>query len=158
MLGRVELFPFGLSDATREAPLHTDALGSGMASVHPRRLAHFGRSMDVEERASFRRLDDVCAELGVTRIDMLKLDVEGHELAVLRGAGDMLTSGAIGMIQFEVGGCMLDAKVSFQDLWYQLAPKYDLFRVCSDGLAPIPTYREADEIYICANVCAVWRG
>jgi FkbM family methyltransferase len=150
--------PFGLSDGERTCPLHTDALGSGMASVHPRRLAHFGRALDVEERVALRRLDEVCRDLRVPRVDLLKLDVEGHELAALRGAGDMLTSGAIGMIQWEMGGCNLDARTTWQDFWYLLAPHYDIYRVLADGLAPVPSYREQDEVYICANFCAVWRA
>ena len=153
----VGIYNFGLSDVTREAPLHTEALGSGMASVYPRRLAHFGRSLGVEERASFRRLDDVCKEIRVARIDLLKLDVEGHELAVLRGAGDMLTSGAIGMIQWEMGGCNLDSRTSFQDFWYVLSPHYDISRIVSDGLAPVPRYDERDEVFVCSNFVAVWR-
>jgi|GEM_PF-6042508 len=35
---------------------------------------------------AMRRLDDVLAEQGVTRVDYLKIDVEGFELPVLRGA------------------------------------------------------------------------
>lgn len=33
-----------------------------------------------------RRLDDVVSELGLTRLDLIKIDVEGHELSVLDGA------------------------------------------------------------------------
>ena len=164
MAARASVWPqtyshlYGLSDADRTMSLHADALGSGMASVHPRRLAHFGRALDTEERATFRRLDDVCRGLDVDRIDLLKLDVEGHELAVLRGAGPMLTSGAIGMIQWEMGGCNLDSRTTFQDFWYALAPHYDLFRVVADGLVPVPAYREQDEIFICSNFVAIWRS
>src|SRR5260370_34314741 len=43
-------------------------------------------------RASVRRLDDVLAELGVTRVDFIKLDVEGAELSVLYGATKLLQS------------------------------------------------------------------
>lgn len=47
-------------------------------------------------------LDDYCAEHGVERIDFLKIDVEGAELDVLRGARGLLARGAVGAIQFEV--------------------------------------------------------
>jgi FkbM family methyltransferase len=42
------------------------------------------------ERVTVRRLDDVLAELGVTKVDFLKLDVEGAELSVLCGAMKLL--------------------------------------------------------------------
>jgi FkbM family methyltransferase len=41
-------------------------------------------------RASVRRLDDVLAELDVTKVDFIKLDVEGAELSVLHGAMKLL--------------------------------------------------------------------
>jgi FkbM family methyltransferase len=41
-------------------------------------------------RVCVRRLDDVLAELGVTKVDFLKLDVEGAELSVLYGAMKLL--------------------------------------------------------------------
>lgn len=147
----------GLSDREESAALHTDALGSGMASVYRRRLDHFGRSFGDSVPVMLRRLDDVCAELSVTRIDLLKLDVEGHELAVLRGAGDMLTSGAIRMIQWEMGGCNLDSRTSLQDFWYLLHEHFDIFRIVSDGLAPITQYREQLEVFMCSNFVAIWR-
>jgi FkbM family methyltransferase len=41
-------------------------------------------------RVSVRRLDDVLSELGVSRVDFIKLDVEGAELSVLYGAMKLL--------------------------------------------------------------------
>jgi FkbM family methyltransferase len=41
-------------------------------------------------RVSVRRLDDVLAELEVTKVDFIKLDVEGAELSVLYGAMKLL--------------------------------------------------------------------
>jgi FkbM family methyltransferase len=38
---------------------------------------------------------------GLDRIDLLKIDAEGFDLSVLRGARDMLARGAIGVAQFE---------------------------------------------------------
>jgi FkbM family methyltransferase len=47
-------------------------------------------------------LDEYCAHSGVERIDLLKLDVEGAEVDVLRGAEELLGDGRIGTILFEV--------------------------------------------------------
>jgi hypothetical protein len=41
-------------------------------------------------QVSVRRLDDVLAELEVTKVDFIKLDVEGAELSVLYGATKLL--------------------------------------------------------------------
>jgi FkbM family methyltransferase len=46
-------------------------------------------------------LDDFCRRRGIDRIDFLKVDVEGFESAVFRGARDLLSSGRVGRICFE---------------------------------------------------------
>jgi FkbM family methyltransferase len=40
-------------------------------------------------------LDTYCTENGIAHIDVLKVDVQGHEPAVLRGAERMLSEGRI---------------------------------------------------------------
>ncbi|MFL5304564.1 MAG: FkbM family methyltransferase [Polyangia bacterium] len=47
-------------------------------------------------------LDDALRQHGVTRVDLLKIDVEGAELRVLRGAHELLRSGRIAAVVLEV--------------------------------------------------------
>jgi FkbM family methyltransferase len=47
-------------------------------------------------------LDDFCAERGVARLRYLKLDVEGSELAALRGAERLLHTGSIDFVHVEL--------------------------------------------------------
>jgi FkbM family methyltransferase len=47
-------------------------------------------------------LDSYCNTYDIQRIDVLKIDVQGHEEAVLRGAHGLLSSGAIATIVCEV--------------------------------------------------------
>lgn len=50
------------------------------------------------------RLQDYIKRIGVQSIDLLKIDVEGHELDVLKGVGeDFLTSGFFRFIYLEAG-------------------------------------------------------
>jgi Methyltransferase FkbM domain len=39
-----------------------------------------------------RSIDSFCEEHGITSIDLLKVDTEGHDMAVLRGSSRMLAS------------------------------------------------------------------
>jgi FkbM family methyltransferase len=43
----------------------------------------------VVAQVPMRRADELLAEAGISRVDVLKIDVEGHELEVLEGFGDL---------------------------------------------------------------------
>lgn len=47
--------------------------------------------------------DSYCRANGVERIDYLKIDTEGHDLAVLSGFRNLIAAGRIGFIQLEAG-------------------------------------------------------
>jgi FkbM family methyltransferase len=46
-------------------------------------------------------LDAYCLEKKISRIDILKIDTEGHDLAVLEGAMDLLRAGAVKFVYVE---------------------------------------------------------
>lgn len=46
-------------------------------------------------------LDAYCASAGIDRLDLLKIDTEGYEMSVLRGARRLLESGAIRLVLAE---------------------------------------------------------
>lgn len=52
---------------------------------------------------SVASLDEFCAHHHLTKIDVLKIDTEGGDLDVLRGARRMLSSSRIGVVQVEAG-------------------------------------------------------
>jgi hypothetical protein len=104
-----------------------------------------------------RTLDEYCREKNISRIDFLKLDVEGHELKALAGAKEMLSAGKIDRIQFEFGGCDIDSRSFFQDFFYLLQNRYDIFRILKNGLRPIKKYEETEEIFLTTNFLAVKR-
>jgi len=67
-------------------------------------------------------LSSSCEENNITHINLLKVDFEEHELAIFKGAQKMLREKRIGCIQFEYGGCNLDASAYLLDLWNYLKP------------------------------------
>lgn len=154
---RCTCHPIGLSDQETETELFSNAAGSAIASVHKRRLDHFGIRFDQSERISLRRLDGFCDERGIERIHFLKLDVEGHEIAVLRGAAQMLAAGRIDAIQFEFGGTNIDSRTYFQDFWY-LLKDYSIHRILRNGLARIEAYGETEEMFLTQNFLAIRRA
>ncbi len=63
----------------------------------------FGSADDgAADRVPIVRLDDFCQEYAIHHIDLLKVDVQGHEAEVFTGAERLLTAGRIGLICFEL--------------------------------------------------------
>ena len=153
----VTLVPYAVSDTRGEADLFSDVPGSGMASLHKRKLDHFGISFDQSSRVSMVTIDEMVAKYSLCTIDFLKMDIEGHELAALKGAEESLKKGIIAALSFEFGGCNIDSRTFFQDYWYLLTGLgYAIFRIMPNGSAfPITRYRETLEYFLTTNYIAV---
>ena len=154
---QVALYQLGLSDAPGDRALYSDGHDSGMASVYQRDLTAQGRVLDQVATVAITTLDAFCAEQQISHIDYLKLDVEGHEYSVLRGAQQLLAAGAIEMIQLEFGGCAIDARVFWRDLYQLLNDRYRLYRILQAGLAYLPHYSERQEVFVTTNFLAIAR-
>jgi FkbM family methyltransferase len=152
----VEYRQYALSDTAGHATLYKTAVISGLASLAKRDLRHVGKEMVIEETVETRTLDDVVAAEGIARIDLLKLDVEGFELAVLRG-GLRTIETATDLVQFEFGGCNLDTRTTLRDffnLFGDLGFTLHVVRPRGD-LVPLPRYREIYEQYRTTNFVAI---
>jgi FkbM family methyltransferase len=151
--GCVRCYDVGLSDKEETLPLYSDGQRSFLAS-HYRRP---GMSMAPAAQVRCTTVDRFCETEGVGTIDLLKMDVEGHELQVLRGASGMIESGRIGHIQFEFGDCNINSRTFFRDFFELLTPRYRIHRIVRRGLAPIDRYDEACEIFKGTNYLAARR-
>lgn len=132
---------FGLSDAAEQRKMFVYAEGLGSNSLYFR--TGLETTQELEETVSLRTIDDYCAEQKIDAIDFMKIDVEGHELSVLRGARQMLTEERIGLIQFEYGGCYVASRTLLKDIWdyvLGLSSSYSFYKLHSDGPHPVPRY------------------
>ncbi len=151
----VHLVNLGLGEVPGKVELYTDKEGSGLASVYPRDLSHHRINFSGRETIELTTLDQFCAQHQIDHIDFLKLDVEGHELAVLKGGQRMIGEGRVRIIQFEFGGCNIDSRTYFRDYFNFFQKAYHLHRVLSDGLEPLPEYSEKLEVFQSANYLAI---
>lgn len=88
-LKNVSAMNFGLGESESRTRLwvqHLRALNSTT-----RKEGGEGSRIIGEEQVRIRRLDDVLEEQGIERLDLLKLDAEGAELAILKGARSTLS-------------------------------------------------------------------
>lgn len=154
---KVILNNFGLAASAQRSILYMDKEGSGLASLTSRKLNHFGiNHSQLQEVVNLETLDDYCTTRRVKSISLLKIDVEGHELDVLRGAHVLMKQKQIEFVQFEFGGCNIDTRTFFQDFFrYFESLDFDIYRIIAGGnLYRIPTYRECDEKFRTSNYLA----
>lgn len=156
---RFVLNNFALGSQSGSARLHFDEPGSGLASVYERRLDHQPTlRLSQSEEIRVRTVDEYCAERKIDRIDLLKIDAEGHELHVLHGAEQSLAQHKVRMISFEFGGCNIDSRTYFQD-FFHLFRKLEgarLYRITPSGFVmPVTGYRDDREQFGVTNYLVV---
>lgn len=92
--GNVQVIPVALGEQEGALPIFdqqenfTDGTrNEGLPTLFSSESRHFAR-----EVVPVKRLDDVLRELGVSRVDVIKLDIEGAEWIALRGAVNTISS------------------------------------------------------------------
>ncbi len=153
---RVHLNQMALAREVGKATLHSDEPGSGMASLTDRRLEHRNIQISHHETVNVDSIDHYCEANSIAQIDLLKIDVEGHELDVLAGGERMLKKGGIAAVAFEFGGCNIDTRTFFQDFYYLFKDlNMSLYRIGPGGYAcPVDQYREIYEQFRTTNFFA----
>ena len=153
----VVLNNIGLGKEKGEFDFFTDFPGSGTASLTKRQLDYLGVDFHFSERVAIDTVDNYCTDNAIEHIDLLKIDVEGHELDVLRGGEGMFGADGIGMVSFEFGGCNIDTRTFFKDFYYFLKDyKFRVYRITpSEYLHPIVSYKEIYEQFRTTNFLAV---
>lgn len=123
---------FGMQRQTVDMPLHKDSELNTLISNQPRVADLTGQT----EVVTIETVDDFCREHALDHIDILKIDVQGWELEVLRGANMMLSRNAIWFVFAEVGFRRSDTDMQhFADLndfmeynRFQFCGLYDIYR------------------------------
>lgn len=107
-----------LSDADGEREFFSLGANQGRNSLHP--IPEVGAVAN-RTRVVCRSLDSLCQELGITTVHFVKIDTEGHDLDVVRGAKGLLASRSVAMLQFEYNHRWIVAR-------HYLRDAFDLFR------------------------------
>jgi FkbM family methyltransferase len=141
---------YGLSDSPGEATVFSFGEDAGTNSLYKRE--GLNANQEQKEMVRLDTLDNYCEENGIQEIDLLKLDVEGHELSVLRGSLRMLSAGKIKHIQFEYGGTYIDARILLKDMFVFLQSfQYHLYKIYPKELRHIERYEQRFENFQYSN-------
>lgn len=85
-------------------------------------------------------LDDYVAEHGIEEVDFLKIDVEGAENRVLKGASNILQGRRVAWILLEISQATRVAGSCLREI-ASLAPDYQCYKILPSGLVRLPTDR-----------------
>ena len=118
LTSRVSVIPFGLSDESMSPMI---SIGDSSATLH--------WTKDVppqqQEEIELHPLDDVVDELSIQQVDLVKLDIDGHEPHFIRGAARLLQQSKPRIVLefsqrnlYIAGSSVKDQARSLQDLGY----------------------------------------
>ena len=138
----VQVFNTGLGDTAGTFDFfdRPDKDGGAHASLYKSVIEDIHKQTAVAYRVQISRLDDFVRENEpLSPIALLKVDTEGHELAVLRGAENSIRAGLVGAIQFEFNQTNVIARTFFKDFW-EFLPDYNFYRLLPNNAIWIREY------------------
>jgi len=131
--------------------------GSEHASMYKAVIADFRKSEVVEIAIDLTTIDEFIENHQLSEIALLKVDTEGNELNVLKGARRAIASGMINVIQIEFNEMNVISRTFFKDI-IDILPGYDFYRLLPDGLKALGEYNVAAfEIFAFQNIVAIKR-
>lgn len=133
--------------------------GSTLASLYEGVITSLHGLEPEKHETEMLRLDDFCAREGIDSVSLLKLDVEGGELGVLKGFSGYLSAGKVEFINFEFHAMNVVSRSFFRDFWVLLSPRYRFYRLIPGGMIEIGAYEPFYcELFGYQNLLAVLRG
>lgn len=146
-LERVSVFEFALGGSDEERTLYCNAASEGNSLLQvshriPSDTAPGWLRPTAKKQVAVQCLDGFCRERGIEHIDLLKLDTQGYEAEVLRGATGLLNQKAVNLILAEVQFTeYYEDQAYFDDVYavlkrsgYRLIDLYQKFRASDQSL------------------------
>lgn len=124
----VDVCALALSSTEGQADFFTNGVGSGTNSLSP-------ASGTDTERVQLSTVDGFIRQRGIESVGMMKVDTEGFDLEVLKGAESSLARGAIELVQFEYNWRWLLNKASLREVFALIEAKpYRLGKLVGESI------------------------
>ena len=126
----------------------------------PSEISSVHKNDDKEEKkpisVPIATIDNYCYSNNIDKIDFLKIDTEGHDFYVLKGAQNMLKKNQINYVQFEYGPSNLFSRIFLKDIFEFIQKEdYEIFRIYPSWIRPISKYSHELENFISVNYVAI---
>lgn len=155
MTDRVEAVQAAMSDQCGTQTFFVLGPGEGRNSLV--RLEEAGTPKQQELTVRCDTIDAYCARQEIESVLMLKVDAEGHDLSVLKGAKSMLSRQHIRYLQFEYNQRWIDSRSFLKDAFdLLLSNNYHVGKVTRRGIEQYQTWNFELETWRQANYLA-WR-
>lgn len=141
--GKIEIFDYKNRD------------GSSHASVYKGVITNIHQSETVTHEVDKITLDKYINERDIESIDLLKVDVEGHELKVFNGADKAINEFKIRIVYFEFNEMNIESDTFLKDI-LDILQNYNIYRMLPNSLLPLRVYRAiTHEIFAYQNILAI---
>lgn len=157
LAGGYKSFNLGCSDAEGILRLYDyeGKNGSSHASMYRSVIEDIRKSRSECLDVRVTTVDSFVSAEAIQRVNLLKIDTEGHELKVLQGALLTLHNQMVDVIHFEFNEMNAVSRVFFKD-FIDLLPEYYFFRMLPDGLYRLRQYSPLEhELFGFQNIVAI---
>lgn len=145
----------GSGESTLKFYDRQDRRGSSQhGSLYREVIEEIHEADSIEIEVSITTLDNYAAAHGIDSIQLLKIDTEGHELEVLKGATHLLKTGKIDLLHIEFNEMNVISRVFFRDI-AKILPDYQPYRLLPQGAIPLDDTPLRTEIFAFQNVVFV---
>lgn len=155
-----KVFQVALGDNNKKVKFGVNQLDSGTSSIFERKemMPSFNEAISFVE-VEMKQLDDYYDIINFTDEQnsiFLKIDVEGAELPVMRGAKKLLASNRKIILTFEYSFAWKEAGESLKEAFHFLEKNaFDIYRITPLGLENMRFFAIEMENYLNCNYCAV---
>lgn len=146
---------FGSEKAIKKIYSYVQDMGSPHSSMFGEVFTKIHHVKALKETDfSCTTVDDFCSENGINSIDFMKIDTEGNEFNILRGATRMINENRVHFIQFEFNEMNIISRVFLKN-FYDILNQYEFYRLSEKKLVPLHEYNPTNEIFKFQNIFAV---
>ncbi len=156
--GRVTVVPMAVGSKRGTAELYdyVEGAGSSHASLHKDVFEKLRQRAHQSLCVNMTTIDDFVEQHSIAAITLLKVDVEGHELEVFRGASKAIRERKVDIVHFEFNEMNVITRVFLAD-FFALLPGFVFYRLLPDGWIPV-TDGPMENLFAFQNIVAVRVG